>query len=141
MADGVQGSTLRFKCEECGTHLGVDESLAGLEAPCPKCGAKVTAPELETRKSRLPTSGVVRGVSGNGGFQANTRERGASIPSGGGGGGAGGPNSSDGLRRSRTVVPNEGSTPNEVKIMINIVVAIALAAFVVALVTWYLKNL
>ena len=37
-------ATLHFKCDACGVHLGVDSSLAGTEAPCPKCGALVLAP-------------------------------------------------------------------------------------------------
>ena len=135
MADGGQSSTLRFTCDECGTHLGVDESLAGMEAPCPMCGAAIVAPESKTRKSRLPTSGVVRGVSGNGGFQSTPRERSAGPTRT-----SGGTEASSGRMKSRTVVPGGGPAANELRILIKLLVAVGLAIFVVVLVTWFLKN-
>ena len=137
MADPGQSSTLRFTCDECGTHLGFDESLAGMQAPCPKCGALIVAPEPKSRESRLPSSGVVRGVSG-GGFQAAPRDREPVMSSRGSGRRRVSSSSSGGRRRK--VAPGEGSPTNEFQVLIKIMIAVALAVFVVVLVTWYLKN-
>lgn len=47
MSQEASDSILYFKCDSCGAHLGVDKSLAGTKAPCPKCGSIVEAIENE----------------------------------------------------------------------------------------------
>ncbi|MGJ8726130.1 MAG: hypothetical protein ACSHYB_16360 [Roseibacillus sp.] len=99
------------------------------------------APEPKRRQSRVPSSGVVRGVSGGAGFQANARER-EVVPSGGtvSSGGAGSSSGPEGRVKSRKVVPGGGKVPGEVRVLIKILIATALVAFIVVLVTWFLKN-
>lgn len=68
---------LRFKCPACGTGLGVDPALAGVEGPCPRCGVVLTAPEVARPRPpgpSVPTSGVTRSVRG-GGLRGARQER------------------------------------------------------------------
>ena len=106
-----------------------------MEAPCPKCGELIVAPSPQSRVGRVPTSGVVRGVSGGGGFQSTARER-EGLPSAV----SGGNSSPSGRTKSRKVVPGGGPASDETQVMIKILVAVALVVFVVVLVTWFLKN-
>jgi hypothetical protein len=136
MAGNERDSVLHFECDACGTHLGVDDSLAGLEAPCPKCGKLLVAPLSEDTTERIPSSGVTRGVSGGGGFLTRSAPTDYGI---------------DAARRkrssggSRKVSPNSGGIMNQderenLKTLLKILIATALVALVVALVVWYLKN-
>lgn len=138
MANGGEGSTLRFTCSACGTHLGVDDSLAGMKAPCPKCGEVLVAPDPSSGGSRLPRSGVVRGISGGQGFRAASRERGGVRRQSSG-------SSQDRRSESRQVHPSGGRMPNEdekdnMRVLIKILIATALVVLVVFLVVWFLKN-
>lgn len=49
-------SLLRFSCPSCGKELVTDASYAGVNAPCPSCGAYVMAPvgnfSRETKEPR-----------------------------------------------------------------------------------------
>lgn len=136
MARDEDDSVLHFECDSCGTHLGVDGSLAGLEAPCPKCGHLLTAPLPREAEERIPSSGVTRGVSGGKGFQASPRSRETGAGSRGG---------NQSARKSRRVSAHSGAMPNEdekenLRVLIKILIATALVALVVVLVVWFLKN-
>ena len=39
------GNLLRFACMNCGKELTAPLSAAGVEGPCPICGATIKAPE------------------------------------------------------------------------------------------------
>ncbi len=39
---------LHFSCQACRTKLTVPAKLAGVEGPCPKCGATIRAPQLDS---------------------------------------------------------------------------------------------
>ena len=39
-----EGKDIQFNCHSCGQQLVVDKLGAGLEVPCPSCGAKLTVP-------------------------------------------------------------------------------------------------
>lgn len=136
MARNEDDSVLHFECDSCGTHLGVDGSLAGLEAPCPKCGKLLTAPLPRLSGDRIPSSGVTRGVSGGKGFQTTSRPREATEEKG---------STNRGERKTRKVYANSGRMANEdekenLRVLIKILIATALVALVVALVVWYLKS-
>lgn len=72
MSEDSPTPLLRFKCTSCGTSLGVDPSLAGVEGPCPRCGVLLTAPQKATKpknaapgpSATIPSSGVTRAVRG-----------------------------------------------------------------------------
>lgn len=127
MSDANPQSTLRFTCHECGTHLSVDKSLSGLTAPCPKCGVDLQAP------SRIPVTGVTRGVSGKaGGVLEPARAR----RSGSKGGGSG--------ERRKTISASSGglgkaSEKEDAVAFIRIIGAIVLVILVVGLVFWFLR--
>lgn len=65
MASSSDDQLLRFWCSSCGTKLTVEPSLAGVEGPCPKCGERIKAPQLNpepeeesksVRKPEIPAS-------------------------------------------------------------------------------------
>lgn len=134
MARRKKGSILHFSCEWCGTHLGFDDSLAGLQAPCPKCGSLVKAPELESPSLSIPSSGVTRGISADGGLRSGMGRREAVR-------GASGREK----RRGGRVYPANGPMPIEdekanMGALIRILVATFLVVIVVALVVWCLRD-
>lgn len=127
MAKGEEESVLRFSCDSCGTHLGVDESLAGTQAPCPKCGTLLTAP--------VPLSGAPSGEVESRG-DTSLEEPFASSES-----------SSEwrrGRRRSSGRFSEEGVIDGEerenLRALVKILIATALVAVLVGLIVWYLKN-
>ena len=127
MSDANPQSTLRFTCHECGTHLSVDKSLSGLTAPCPKCGVDLQAP------SRIPVTGVTRGVSGKAG---RVLEPARVRRSGSKGGGSG--------ERRKTISASSGglgkaSEKEDAVAFIRIIGAIVLVILVVGLVFWFLR--
>lgn len=140
MAKGEDDSILRFSCDSCGTHLGVDESLAGTEAPCPKCGALLKAPV--SLNARIPDGGagsaVTRGISGGMEFrsEAVSSEPFATQSHG------------EGRRRergNRSVYPSGGGMSSReekenLKVLVKILIAVALVGVLVGLVVWYLEN-
>ena len=142
-------SVISFICDSCGTQLGVDVSLAGMTAPCPKCGAEVTAPSVNelprrTVSAGIANSGITRGISGgkprvehvsatiavNSSTVANQnsqRSRG----------------SSRGAERKVYVGGGGVSSKEEkdnLKVLLKIFIASFLVVLVVILVTWYLKS-
>lgn len=127
---------LHFECDSCGTHLGVDESLAGLKAPCPKCGQLILAPVAPEPSERIPSAAVTRGVGAGAGNQAGFRSydsTGQAVRSEGS------------EKVVRKVYPNSGRMANEdekenFKVVVKIVIATALVILVVALVGWYLQR-
>ena len=127
MSDANPQSTLRFTCHECGTHLSVDKSLSGLTAPCPKCGVDLQAP------SRIPVTGVTRGVSGKaGGVPESARVRRSGSKEGGSG------------ERRKTISASSGglgkaSEKEDAVAFIRITGAIVLVILVVGLVFWFLR--
>lgn len=127
MSDANPQSTLRFICHECGTHLSVDKSLSGLTAPCPKCGVDLQAP------SRIPVTGVTRGVSGKaGGVLESARVRRSGSKEGGSG------------ERRKTISASSGglgkaSEKEDAVAFIRITGAIVLVILVVGLVFWFLR--
>lgn len=132
----MQDRVLHFACDSCGTHLGVDESLAGLEAPCPKCGKILVAPVLDLPEAEIRSAGVIRGVSGGEGFQVRTPSVRAGLES---------RRESSSHSNNRTVYPTSGRLANEdekdnLRVLIKILSATALVVLIVILVTWFLKN-
>ena len=124
------GEVLRFSCDSCGTHLGVDASLAGTEAPCPKCGVLVQAPNPGAAKPSFPSSGVVRGVIGGagGGFRKEGDQR---------------------VRRSgeeKRAVYSAGGRPGEGDDQVNpgglfkVFITLFFVILVVVVVVWYLQR-
>lgn len=134
MARSENEPVLHFSCDYCGTHLGVDGSLAGLQAPCPKCGALVSAPEAESSRSSIPSSGVTRGVSSGEVFrpidQPVEQIRGPAVRR---------------RRQGGNVYPTSGRMASEderanLRILLRILVATSLVILVVVLVAWYLRT-
>lgn len=125
MSESDQSSILRFVCQACGVHLGIDRSLAGLESPCPKCGAKVQAPIEEAceQVSEEGESSALRSVSGeklasSSGGEVRRRRR------------------SSGSRRSK----ESGLTRGELRAGFKAVMLISIVALIIFAVIWHLKG-
>ncbi len=134
MSSGEEGSVLHFTCPECRFRLGVDVSLAGLTAPCPKCGVEVTAPIVAEKRVEIPAQGVVRGVS-KGALPKVVPKVGEGYLS-----------SSSGMsEQRRQIYPTGGRMPDEdekdnLRAFFKIVTATALVVLAVSLIVWYMNN-
>lgn len=123
MASDEKESILRFTCDACGVHLGVDASLAGQEAPCPKCGKSLLAPNLDEEKvAAMPALSVPSAESERSSGELRRRRR--SRPGG-----------EYSERR-----PEIGEPQVNYKKLFQIVLLISVVALIALSVTWYLQS-
>lgn len=71
---------IKFTCTNCDAKLRVPTHLAGVSAPCPKCGATITAPSditqaVDDEPRRAPVGSGTAPVSSSGGYQEPSRSR------------------------------------------------------------------
>lgn len=119
MANDDNESVLHFKCDSCGIHLGVDSSLAGQEAPCPKCGKILQAPSLDEQKEATMAPLTIPSADSGGTLRRRKRRRSDEYSG----------------RRSDPTEP----TVNYKKLF-QIVLFISIVALIALAVTWYLQN-
>ncbi len=131
MAEDPPASVLHFACHSCGTRLSVELSLAGLKAPCPKCGELLSAPEVEKPTSQIFEAAVSRGLR-----QGSVTRSVSELPRASG-------SATESERRQ--VYPTSGRMPSEdagdnFQSLLKILGATGLVVLIVLTVTWYLKN-
>lgn len=122
MSNEDKEAVLHFQCDSCGIHLGVDSSLAGQEAPCPKCGALIRAPHPDEKEAAtMPPLTLPGGGGEDSENRLQRRER----------------------RRSGEYSERR-SDPSETKVnykrLFQIVLFVSVVALIALGVTWYLQH-
>lgn len=122
MANDEKESILRFTCDACGVHLGVDASLAGQEAPCPKCGKPLLAPNVGAEESETVPSLSIASEGSERSLGESRRRR---------------SRRKDGYSERR---PEVGAPQVNYKKLFQIVLFVSVVALIALSVTWYLQN-